>query len=210
MKENQNTIQTWNQLALQYQDKFMDVHLYDDSYDLFGGAIDKKDASILEIGCGPGNITKYLLGKHPDYKILVTDVAPSMVELAEINNPFAEFQILDARDISRISKKFDAVICGFCMPYLSKEESIQLIKDSQNLLNDKGIFYFSIIENEYEKSGYQTSSDGQHTMFVYYHQADYLQEVLKACNFEIVHLLRIKYIKPNDVFDTHLIFILRK
>ena len=96
------------------------------------------------------------------------------------------------------------------MPYLSKEESIKLIKDSHSLLNDGGILYFSTIENDYEKSETQTSSDGQHTMFVFFHQADYLQEAITTCGFKTVHLLRIEYPKPNDVIDTHLIFIVRK
>ena len=209
MNQNQNTIQTWDKLAQKYQDKFMDLDIYDVSYDLFCEAVADENATIIEIGCGPGNITKYLLTKHPNYKILATDVAPSMIELAETNNLSARFQVLDARDINQINQKFDAIMCGFCMPYLSKEESIQLIKDSHALLNDGGILYFSVIEDNYEKSELQTSSDGQHTMFVYFHQADYLQKALTNCRFETVHLLRISYPKPNDVIDTHLIFIVR-
>ena len=210
MDQNQNTIQTWDKLAQQYHDKFMDVHIYDDSYELFCKAVAKEDASILEIGSGPGNITKYLLDTHPNYKILATDVAPSMIELAQINNPAAEFQVLDAREINQIRQKFDAVMCGFCMPYLSREECIQLIKDSHALLNDGGILYFSTIENDYEKSESQTSSDGKYTMHVYYHQADYLEQALAECGFETVNLLRIHYPKPNGIMDTHLIFIVRK
>lgn len=210
MDRNQNTIQTWDKLAQNYQDKFMNVTIYDASYDLFCEAIANDNASVLEIGSGPGNITKYLLNKHPKYKILATDVAPSMVDLAQLNNPSAKFQVLDARDIHQLGQKFDAVMCGFCMPYLSKKESIQLIKDSSGLLNDNGILYFSVIENDYEKSETQTSSDGQFTMHVYYHQADYLGTSLTECGFETVHLLRIKYPKPNDIVDTHLIFIVRK
>ena len=210
MNQNQNTIQTWDQLAQKYHDKFKDVTLYDDTYDLFCAAVAKEEAAILEIGCGPGNITNYLLSKHPSYKILATDAAPSMVALGQVNNPTANFQVLDARAISQIKQLFDAVMCGFCMPYLSKEESIQMIKDSHALLHNGGVLYFSVIENDYEKSETQTSSDGQYTMHVYYHQADYLQQTLAECGFELLHLLRIDYPKPNDMVDTHLIFIARK
>ena len=210
MNDNQNTIQTWDKLVQKYHDKFMDVTIYDDSYNLFCEAITKEDVAVLEIGCGPGNVTRYLLAKYPNYKILATDVASSMIELAAINNPTAKFRVLDAREINTIDQKFDAVMCGFCMPYLSKEECIQLIKDSEALLNDDGIFYFSMIENDYSKSESQTSSDGQYTMHVYYHQADYLQEALAVCGFETLHLLRIQYPKPNGVVDTHLIFIVKK
>jgi 2-polyprenyl-3-methyl-5-hydroxy-6-metoxy-1,4-benzoquinol methylase len=210
MNRNQNTIQTWDKLAQKYQDKFMDVHIYDDSYDLFCQAVADENAYILEVGCGPGNVTKYLLDNHPNYRILATDVAPSMIELGKINNPSAAFQVMDARDINQIDRKFDAVLCGFCMPYLSKEEAIQMIKDSYLLVNDGGICYISTIENDYDKSESQTSSDGQYTMHVYYHEAEYLQQAFTECGFETLHLLRIEYPKPNDVMDTHLIFIVRK
>lgn len=210
MNHNKTTIQTWNKLAQKYHDKFMDVHIYDDSYNLFCKAVANEDASILEVGCGPGNITKYILNTHPNYKITATDAARSMVELAQINNPTAKFQVLDARNITQTRKKFDAVLCGFCMPYLSKKESIGFINDVYTLLNDGGIFYFSVIESEYNKSESQTSSDGEHTMFVYYHQADYLQQALDECHFETIHLLRIEYPKPNNMADTHLIFIAKK
>lgn len=210
MKQNENTIKTWDKLAQKYEEKFMDVTLYDGSYDLFCEAVSNDKASILEIGCGPGNITKYLLNKNPSYKILATDVAPNMIQLAQKNNPTAEFRVLDARYINQIGRKFDAVICGFGMPYLSKEECIQLIKDSEALLNKDGVLYFSVIENDYSKSESQTSSDGQHTMFVYYHEADYLQKAVSACGLETLSLLRIKYPKPNNIMDTHLIFIVRK
>jgi 2-polyprenyl-3-methyl-5-hydroxy-6-metoxy-1,4-benzoquinol methylase len=70
----------------------MDLSLYDESYDDFCQLLQKKNASILEIGCGPGNVTKYLLGKRPDYKIHATDAAPSMLALAKINNPTAKVE----------------------------------------------------------------------------------------------------------------------
>ena len=44
-----------------YQEKFMDLALYNDSYGYFCSALDKPQAKILEIGCGPGNITMYLI-----------------------------------------------------------------------------------------------------------------------------------------------------
>lgn len=68
MNTSKSTIETWDKLASQYQDKFMNLDLYNDTYDLFCSRIVKKEASVLELGCGPGNITKYMLSKRPDFK----------------------------------------------------------------------------------------------------------------------------------------------
>lgn len=35
MNNNQETYQTWNKVAKLYEEKFMDLALYDQSYDLF-------------------------------------------------------------------------------------------------------------------------------------------------------------------------------
>src|SRR6476660_8726042 len=52
-------VSLFNKLAKQYQDKYMDVSLYHHSFDIFCRHISKPNAEILELACGPGNITKY-------------------------------------------------------------------------------------------------------------------------------------------------------
>ncbi len=204
------TNETWNKVAMIYQDKFMNMDLYNDSYDVFCGLIEKPNATLFEIGCGPGNITRYLLSKRPDLNIEAIDVAPDMIKLARNNNPSADFMIMDCRDIATLTSKYDAVLCGFCMPYLSKEDCLKLIKDCAYLLNNDGIFYFSVIEEDYNKSGYETSSCGKYKMFVYYHQEDYLQQALKENNFELIKLQRKNYPKNDGTNSVNLIIIARK
>lgn len=210
MDRYQQTVDTYNKIALAYQEKFMGLDLYNDTYDQFCTLIEKENANIFEIGCGPGNITRYLLGKRPDFKIEATDMAPNMIQLAKENNPTADCRIMDCREIDQITDRFDGIICGFCMPYLSKEDCAKLISDAAKLLTPNGIFYFSVIEDDYSKSDYETSSNGQHKVYVYYHQEDYLREALEENDFEIIDLPRKSYLKPDGFISTHLIFIARK
>jgi len=152
------TIETYNNAAERYQDKFMEMDLYNDTFDKFCNLIQKENVEILEIATGPGNITKYLRSKRPDFKIFGIDLAPKMIELAKRNNPEAEFRVMNCKDISTIDRKFDAIMCGFCMPYLSKEECAKLISDSSGLLSTNGLLYFSTMEGDYDKSGFETTS----------------------------------------------------
>jgi SAM-dependent methyltransferase len=210
LNDPDHTIKTWNEVALLYQEKFMNDELYNDTYDRFCELIPKTDPDILEIGCGPGNITRYLLRKRPDLKLSGTDAAPNMVELAGKNNPSANFSVLDCRDISSIHSRFCGIICGFCMPYLSRIESEKLIRDCSHLLNKDGIFYFSVIEGDPASSQLETSSNGQHTLFVHYHQEAYLAKALLGNGFETPEFSR-KYRTKNDgTRQTDLIFIARK
>ncbi|MBA3664730.1 MAG: class I SAM-dependent methyltransferase, partial [Bacteroidetes bacterium] len=167
MDPYQITFQTWNKVSSLYQDKFMNLDLYDDTYDLFCKYITQAEAKIFEIGCGPGNITKYLLSKRPDFKIEAIDVAPNMIFLARKNNPAASFKIMDCRELDAITEKYNGVMCGFCMPYLSKEDCGKLIKDTAAIMNQGGIFYFSVLEGDYLQSGYEAGSSGDKA-YVYY------------------------------------------
>ncbi|MDI1256782.1 MAG: class I SAM-dependent methyltransferase [Flavobacterium sp.] len=185
MNQIQPAATVFNHCAADYERQFMDVSLYSHSFDLFCTAV-KEKATVLEIGCGPGNITKYLLEKRPDLNLFGIDVAPNMIELAKNNNPNAHFAVMDALEISKIDKQFDAIVCGFCLPYLAKEATIQLIADAALLLNENGILYLSTMEDDYKKSRLQTSSNGKHTLFMYFHEAAYLKEALLENGFEII------------------------
>jgi 2-polyprenyl-3-methyl-5-hydroxy-6-metoxy-1,4-benzoquinol methylase len=57
------TFETWDKGSKIYEDKFMDFNLYNESYDIICNTIYKVNAKILDIGCGPGNIIKYLISK---------------------------------------------------------------------------------------------------------------------------------------------------
>ncbi len=210
MDKYAQTIKTWDKLAQKYQDTFMDLTLYDASYDAFCYLLKMKGASILEIGCGPGNVTKCLLSKRPDYKIHATDAAPSMLALAKINNPTATVEVLDARNIDELKNKFNAIVCGFCLPYLSESDCKKLIKDCYHLLDEAGLVYISMIEGEYSQSKMETSSDGQHNMYVYLYSEEFIKKNFIENHFVIEEIIRVPYTKGNGEQSTHLIFIARK
>ncbi len=189
----------FNSYAKQYQDKFMNFDLYHETFDAFCKLIKTKSASILEIGCGPGNISKYLLNKRPDFKLLGIDIAPNMINLAKKNNPSADFKLMDAKHISEIKTKFNAVMCGFTFPYLNKKEVLQLIKNVSELLEQNGIFYISTMEDKYYKSKFlPKGNDSKKGLFTYYHEADYLVEALHKEGFKIEIVERKNYPEPKD------------
>ncbi|MGL5890155.1 MAG: class I SAM-dependent methyltransferase, partial [Bacteroidia bacterium] len=181
----QNTINTFHTLAKQWQEKYMYVDLYNDTYDAFCALCIKQDSTVFEIGCGPGNITQHILRKCPGFLVFGIDAAPAMVELAKQNNPAAKFEVMDCRNISTINEKFDAVICGFCLPYLAKDDAELLIRDAAALLHQNGIFYLSTIEDDYSKSKLQATSDGQHSAHMFFYRENDLQKMLSENGFAV-------------------------
>ncbi len=209
MDNYQKTFETWDKVAGLYQTKFMDLDMYDDTYARFCALIAKSPATILEIGCGPGNITKRLLANRPDFQVYAIDASPRMIELAELNIPTAKFSVMDCRQIGSLTLKFDGIIAGFCMPYLSKEDNQKLIADCASLLRPGGIFYFSLIKGNYDNSGLMTASTGDQS-YVYYYDELFLQTEPGKNNFEIPEIIHRR--SPASVSNQteDMIFITRK
>lgn len=192
MDRYKETFGTWNKIASLYQDKFMDLDLYNNSYNLICKSISTKNAKILEIGCGLGNITKYLLFKRPDFNMLGIDFAPNMIALAEKNNPTVTFKVLDCRQISKLNTLYDGIVCGFCLPFLSPADCVQLIADSHRLLLNNGLLYLSFVEGDPNKSDFKVGSNGDKVYF-HFHKLDTLKTLLALNSYEEPEVYYIDY-----------------
>lgn len=210
MDYNSEAIQTFNKHAAAYNERFGKLDLYNDTYEVFCTLLPKKDSRVLDVGCGPGNITQYLLRKRPDLKITGIDLAPNMIAIARENNPGAEFIEMDCRKISKLQDKFDAIVCGFTIPYLSVEETAELISACSSHLNPGGIFYCSLIEGYYEDSGFQLASNRVDRSFVYYYNPVKIISLLTKCNLNIVQVDDFPWENSIGKTETHVVFICSK
>lgn len=61
---------TCDAIALAYERQFMDLNMYDDSYELFLSSLDKPNARILELGCGPGVISRFMMQRFPVFELI--------------------------------------------------------------------------------------------------------------------------------------------
>ncbi|SOD11644.1 class I SAM-dependent DNA methyltransferase [Pedobacter xixiisoli] len=209
MNHNQHNLNTWNKVAKIYNDKFMKLDLYNETYDFICKAIKKENAKLLEIGCGPGNITKYLLQKRPDFKIYGIDLAPNMISLAEKNNPKASFSVMDARKINELESKFDGIIAGFCIPYFSSLETEKFISNAEQLLNSGGMIYISFVEGLPLQSGLMTNKNGD-SVYFNYHELETLKDLLRANGFKVEHIFKVDFKRSENKIEVHTILTAKK
>lgn len=208
--ENQykNTIDVYNKVAQAHQDKFANDTVYNHSYELLLKHIQSVHKNVLDVACGFGKITKYLLNNNSKLSVLGIDAAENMVSLAKQNNPKATFKVLDCRKISNLKQRFDVISFGFCFPYLPKKDVLKLIEDASSLLTTNGLVYISTMAGNYEKdSRIISSSDGKNSMFIHYHESAYLIEALEAEKFKILENYTKIY---QEGGDTDLFLIAKK
>lgn len=186
MDSIRNTEQIFDKYASDYQKKYMDVSLYSEYLDGFLKLFEPGKRNILDVGCGPGNISNYLLKARDNLKILGVDISKNMVSLARSNNPDAEFMVLDGRDIIQLDKKFDAVIAAFFLPYLSKKEALIFLNNCCRILKGNGALFLSTMEAANEKSGFEGSESATEKLYINYHESGYLVEALKENKMKFI------------------------
>lgn len=210
-EKTQKAIEVFDGCADLYEQKFMGFDLYNASLTTFCNAIQSKEAQLLELACGPGNITQFLLKKRPDFNILGTDLSVNMLALAQKNIPHAKFQLLDIRHVLQLSQQFDGIMCGFGLPYISKEDAIRLINDCSKALRDGGVLYISTMEGNYSDSHWKgpNSGNGPKT-FTHYHEAEYLINAVKSSGLQLILEDRVVYPEPNEFSSNDLILMAQK
>ena len=210
MNKNAITQATYNKVAQQYWEKVTRADQYNSSYAAFCQLLPQK-AKVFELGCGPGNVTQYMLSKRPDLHYTASDLSPNMLALAKKHNPHAHFLQLDCRQIAALNQKFDAIIGAFVLPYLNKTECATLISDCAKALTPKGVLYLSTMEGDEAQSGFEhTSFSGEDQVYINYHQEAFLRECLAENGFEVLHFSKQACHEPNDRVYNDMIFMARR
>ncbi|MFD2519208.1 class I SAM-dependent DNA methyltransferase [Salinimicrobium flavum] len=185
MDQPENVRQIFDSCARQYQEKFMDLQYYREPLDFLCSFLEENDR-IFDIGCGPGNVSRYLLQKKPGLRILGIDLSPKMIELAKVNNPTASFQVMDCRKIDRLDQSFDAVVCGFCLPYLSPEEVEDLILKIAGILKNSGLCYLStMVAENYRQQWVESSQGGSMKLLTHFHESELLLHTMRKNGFRL-------------------------
>jgi predicted transcriptional regulator YdeE/predicted TPR repeat methyltransferase len=189
--KTKTAVAIFDKMAAHYQNRFADVSLYADSLSEWYGLL-KHGANVLELACGPGNVTRYLLDRRPDLDIFGTDLSPAMVSLAMSVNPESRFGILDCRDVASYPQEIEGIICAFGLPYLSKTEAAAMVADAAHRLAKGGALYLSTMEGTDAQSGWEIGSGGD-AMFMNYHEAGHLLAAMRENGMSIVAVERITY-----------------
>lgn len=208
MDKSAESVKVFDKLASLYQEKYMDVSQYAEGLEIFSAALPSTKPRILELACGPGNVTRFLLNKRPDLNITGTDLSENMVALAKINNPEGDFFVMDCRNLKELSGPYEGVVCAFAFPYLTKEEVEQLITSVSIILSPGGSFYLSTMIGKYEDSGLRKGSTGDE-IYMHFHESEHIESILEENSLKIVN----KWIQPFESTSnpaTDLIIIAQK
>lgn len=74
-------------------------------------SIPSKDGNILDVACGKGATTAYLLKTYSPGNVTAINISPTQLQIARENAPGCTFRLMDAVSLDFDDASFDNVIC---------------------------------------------------------------------------------------------------
>jgi ubiquinone/menaquinone biosynthesis C-methylase UbiE len=205
------SVNRFDEFASEYAHRFMNIDSYQKHFDKFCDLLHTKEPKILELGCGPANVTRFLKQKFPVSKIIAIDLAPRMIDIARQKVTDVDFRVMDVRNIKMLEFQFDSIMCSFCLPFLSKSDTDKLISDCSDKLNPNGVLYLSTMEGDASKAGFEsTSFSGESKVYFNYHLQSDIEKSLVNSGFLIEYSTRQDYKESDWSITIDLILIARK
>jgi ubiquinone/menaquinone biosynthesis C-methylase UbiE len=206
----QHNVKMFSDHVAEYMDRFMDLKLYRHTFDRFIEML-PTGATVLELGCGPGNVVKYLTSKRSDLDILGIDLAEGMIREAKKQNPGARFELMDIHAIGQLNQQFSAVIAAFCLPYISYDNVPALFENIRDLTSNHALVYVSFMEGRRERSGFErTSFTGDEEVYINYNDRMEIESLLEKNGFFIEVVIYQDYKEPDGSTTTDTIVIAKK
>lgn len=145
MHPQKNIIETYDKIAANYAARFMnefDHKPFDSLLLRHFAAENKNKGTILDIGCGPGQTTKFLSDEGCG-DIIGTDLSPVMITEAKKLSPELYFEVADMLKLQYEDNKFAAVIAFYAIVNLDYPQIKMAFTEINRVLKSGGQFLFS-------------------------------------------------------------------
>ncbi len=133
--EKQNSINYWDNIYVNC--KRSEIKL-DDWLDKFDNIIEKCSTPIIDLGCGKGNDTLYLIEKGK--KVISCDQSKNAISNIKSNFP----EVYDARCFNMLDglpfedNSYELVIADLCLHYFKEIDTFKIINEIKRILVNSG------------------------------------------------------------------------
>lgn len=207
MERISKTMTAYDKHCDAYNDKFKEFEPYVQKIKEFIELL-KPGMRVLDLGCGPGNVSRQLMLSGKEFQIEGIDLSKEMVKLARKSVPSGKFSCGDLRDISFPEESFDAILLSFCIVHLNGTETADLLEKAAKYLKQEGILYLSFMEGK--NDGFEKTSFSEEELFFYYHSAEKVQEILQDHHLSINQFSRQGYLERDGSITTDVFIFARK
>jgi SAM-dependent methyltransferase len=181
----QVSVDTFDRLAGNYARKYLGLDLYDAHYRRFAARL-RHSGTVLDLACGPGNVSAFLARERPDLQLQGIDLAPAMVALAQAHVPSARFQVHDCRRLAELGQRFDGIAYAFGLNYIDDGAAQALFAALPDALADGGVLFLSTMLGDPAQSGVLASAQGDR-IHLHYRGRDTVEAWVRSAGLHVVH-----------------------
>ena len=134
----------------------------------------KKNSKIIDIGCGTGEISKYLSAQG--YDALGVDVSDYIKEEYSKNTQNLKFEEVDITIENSISDKYDVVLAHLLLHHILPEDIPSACENIKKLVKADGIVLLSWLKQEKYPHPVRKGLWGNEDHYLYYHSKDIIAE----------------------------------
>lgn len=208
MNEVFNNLELFSKYANEYNDQFGDLKRFNQILDNFYDICIKQN-TLLDLGCGPGNVASYFKKKNKNIKITCVDFSKEMLNIAKEKIPDASFILSDIRKLPCFENKFQIIICAFAIPYLKNNEVSNLIEKLKVLSESNAKLLISFMEGT--SSGYEVMGFADHNKtHVERHEKKSIIFEFEKNGFILVKEIIEDYIEPDGSITKDIVLYLEK
>ena len=140
-KANKNANVRWNMIHINYERCQIE---YDDWLDLFKEDIDKCTTPIIDLGCGSGNDTLYLIEKGKN--VIPCDYSQNAIY--NIQRNFPEVKRAECFDMTKglpFDTNFtDIIISDLSLHYFTEKKTFEILEEIKRVLKPNGLLLFRV------------------------------------------------------------------
>lgn len=180
MTEVGSPIQTYDQIADDYLKEFDEPSEHIDS---FLTAL-KKSSKILDLGCGPGVDTAYVISKG--HAVHAVDGASKMITLAQKQAPEATFETGDMRELDYGYEQFDGIVASYSLIHVPKADIPDLFSRLVKALKPSGLLFMGLQTGYSEELELDEPFNPELKIFINVFSKEEICELLKKHNMTLL------------------------
>lgn len=201
MNKNKLAIDTYNKIANIYTNKYFEDLVDSPFIDKFLSLLPKA-SKVLDIGCGPGNFTKYMLDKGFDVEGI--DLSENMLKIAHHKVPEGKFAMMDMRDLEQGSESFEGLLVAYALIHIPSEDILTTLKGFYKVLKPHGKVLFITQAGEADRIVDEPLMEGE-KIFINFFTRNRLAKFLEEAGFGVI-FQKEKKIGDIEAFSNRVIY----